>query len=113
MTLLQGTLDLVGRLVGQLFKAVDQLEVALGRLPPVVENRWSDAAPAMGLVSEILPVTRSVVLDGRSVPVAVFHARVLLDGDEDAMADLAFQDLYAFTLAVGCGTARAVIGRDL
>lgn len=43
---------------------------------------------------------------------APFHARVVLDGDQHALADLAFLDLDVFLLAVRCLTAGASVGRD-
>lgn len=47
------------------------------------------------------------------VPVTVLHRLVLIDGDENALANLALLDLGPFILAVRGLTASPIVGTDL
>lgn len=50
------------------------------------------------------------------LPVAIFHASVLVDGDRDALADFTFHDLDGtifMLFAAGSLATCAVVGRNL
>lgn len=109
MTLLKRTLDLLLRVFRKRVETIDQFEILASRLPPVVENGRRDATP-IGNVND--SSNERSAANNEHLPVTPLHTGVLVDGDKDSLANLAFLDLDAFLLAMRSLAASLFGGGD-
>lgn len=106
MALLERALHLVLSVCRHHVETVDQLEIVISGLPPVVKDIGRDAAPVADVSDARSKVIRSRMSHS---PVTPLQAREVAGVDDDTLTNLAFLNLDFFFLAVG-GLAAGLLG---
>jgi hypothetical protein len=105
MAILQGELDLLLELGRDLVVAINHVRVASSGLNQVLNLLGRNTSPAK--------VSGADGYRRRSLPVPVLPALMILDGDLDGIAELAFGDLDGSVLALLVLTSCTIVGAHL